>query len=209
MENEIKNIIKKRLKKENISIREISSLLENKEKTIRNYLSGNSKLPIEFIKKIMNNLKFNSKETSKLKKYLKNKDMKKEKYFDEIDLVLLKTLVKENLNIKKELEEKNERLKIYQNKNAQSNQFTYNENLKINAFKNDFNTTTKIIPLLWKLRDESVKIFSELELLLEINSDSENKKMTRGLTKVGNDLIEMGEKIKKYTLKNEILDLGE
>lgn len=88
-----------------------------------------------------------------------------------------------------------------------SNTLSYNDKLKINAFKSDFDTTTKIIPLLWKLRDETSSLFSELELLLEINSNEENIKMSKGLQKVGKDLIEMGEKIIKYSEKTIIMDL--
>ena len=86
---------------------------------------------------------------------------------------------------------------------------TYNERLKVNAFKTDFDTTTKIIPLLWKLRDETSSLFSELELLLEINSNDENIKMSKGLKKVGKDLIEIGKKIIKYSEKTIIIDLEE
>lgn len=85
----------------------------------------------------------------------------------------------------------------------------YDYNLRINAFRSDFDTTTKIIPLLWKLRDETSSLFSELELLLEINNNEENIKMSKGLKKVGKDLIEMGEKIIKYSEKTVTIDLEE
>lgn len=120
---------------------------------------------------------------------------------DLLDKIIL--LEKENERIKENLENA---LKS-PNKNAFSK--SYNEKLRINSFKSDFDTTTKIIPLLWKLRDESFALFSELELLLEINSSSENIKMSKGLKKVGKDLIMMGEKIIKYSEESIIIDVEE
>lgn len=212
---ELKKIIKNKIKIEKISIKELASLVGNKEKTVRNYLSGNSKLSIEFVKTVKLKLKFDKYEMEKIDEFIYHNRLKKEKNNFEgerisyvSELLLLKTLVEENRKIRKELEEKEELLNTYKNSNNYI-QASYNDRLKINAFKSDFDTTTKIIPLLWKLRDDSSKVFSELELLLEINNEQENKKMSIGLNKVGKDLIEMGEKIIKYSQNKEIIDLGE
>ena len=74
---------------------------------------------------------------------------------------------------------------------------------KINSFKSDFETTTKIIPFMWKLNDEVAKLFSELELLLEINNQEENRKMKIGLNKIADNLIDIGTKLKKYGENNK------
>ena len=51
--------------------------------------------------------------------------------------------------------------------------------------------------------DEVAKLFSELELLLEINNQEENKKMKIGLNKIANNLIDIGTKLKKYGENNK------
>ena len=73
----------------------------------------------------------------------------------------------------------------------------------MNSFKSDFETTTKIIPLMWKLNDEVAKLFSELELLLEINNQEENRKMKIGLNKIADNLMNIGTKLKKYGENNK------
>ena len=72
-------------------------------------------------------------------------------------------------------------------------------NNKISTFKTDHETTTRIIKTLWDLNDEANKYFSELNLLLSINSIDENIKLKKGLRTVSKNLFEMSKKIYEYT----------
>lgn len=75
---------------------------------------------------------------------------------------------------------------------------------KATVFDNDISTRTYIITKLWQLRDESQKHFQELDFLLASNALPENQKMRKGIVKVANDLIEMGEKLKKHLEIEEV-----
>ena len=57
---------------------------------------------------------------------------------------------------------------------------------------------------LWELNEKTNNIFSELDLLLSINPSEENRKMKKGLTKVGKDLIQKGKELIKYGTDSEI-----
>lgn len=202
---EVKKIIKNRIDKENLNLKEISTLTDIKIQTIRNYLSTNGKMSSKFIKNILKNVNFNEKEKEKIKLYLESLQKKMIKEIDEqLSLKFLMELLEENKRIKEELKIKNIMFNNYSKDRGK-----YDERSKKNVFGSDFDTVNKIIPLIWKLRDETTSIFSELELLLEINSEIENKKMTKGLKKIGNDLIEMGNKIIKYTYEENIIIVDE
>lgn len=202
---EVKKIIKNRINKENLNLKEISTLTDIKIQTIRNYLSTNGKMSSKFIKNILKNVNFNEKEKEKIKIYLESLQKKMIKEIDEqLSLKFLMELLEENKRIKEELKIKNIMFDNYSKDRGK-----YDERSKKNVFGSDFDTVNKIIPLIWKLRDETTSIFSELELLLEINSEIENKKMTKGLKKIGNDLIEMGNKIIKYTYEENIIIVDE
>lgn len=202
---EVKKIIKNRINKENLNLKEISTLTDIKIQTIRNYLSTNGKMSSKFIKNILKNVNFNEKEKEKIKLYLESLQKKMIKEIDEqLSLKFLMELLEENKRIKEELKIKNIMFNNYSKDRGK-----YDERSKKNVFGSDFDTVNKIIPLIWKLRDETTSIFSELELLLEINSEIENKKMTKGLKKIGNDLIEMGNKIIKYTYEENIIIVDE
>ena len=75
---------------------------------------------------------------------------------------------------------------------------------RLRATGSDLTSTSKIITMMWKLNEETDKIFSELELLLTINPNEENVKMKKGLTMVGNKLIEKGKALIRYTTSNEV-----
>lgn len=75
---------------------------------------------------------------------------------------------------------------------------------KATVFDNDISTKTYIITKLWQLRDESQKHFQELDFLLASSVLPENQKMRKGIVKVANDLIEMGEKLKKHLEIEEV-----
>ena len=202
---EVKKIIKNRIDKENLNLKEISTLTDIKIQTVRNYLSTNGRMSSKFIKSILKNVNFNEKEKEKIKFYLESLQKKMIKEIDEqISLKFLMELLEENKKIKEELKIKNI---MFSNHSKDGGK--YDERSKKNVFRSDFDTVNKIIPLIWKLRDETTSIFSELELLLEINSEIENKKMTKGLKKIGNDLIEMGNKIIKYTYEENVIIVDE
>lgn len=75
---------------------------------------------------------------------------------------------------------------------------------KATVFDNDISTRTYIVTKLWQLRDESQKHFQELDFLLASNALPENQKMRKGIVKVANDLIEMGEKLKRHLEIEEV-----
>lgn len=205
----IYNVVEQYLKAENISIYMMDKRGILSKKTLNKILKKNYvSLEEKTLKKILIFPNLNKNEKDKIKNILmskkQNKNIKKSN-----NTITAKELIEEIIELKKEnekLKEKFEKTFDILNKNFSP---TYNERLKVNAFKTDFDTTTKIIPLLWKLRDETSSLFSELELLLEINSNDENIKMSKGLKKVGKDLIEIGKKIIKYSEKTIIIDLEE
>ena len=79
------------------------------------------------------------------------------------------------------------------------------DTLKINTFKSDFETTSRIIKKLWDLNDDSSKHFSELNMLLSINDINENIKMKKCLTTVIKNLREMADKLERNLEKEDIL----
>lgn len=199
------NVVNQYLKDENISIYAINKRKILSRKTLdkilkKDYISLEEKT----LKKILTFPKLNKASKDEIKNIL---IAKKENIKKPVNNLIVRQLLEEIMNLRKENEKLKENFeKTYEVLNRRSLD-NYNDKLKNNAFRSDFDTTTKIIPLLWKLRDETSALFSELELLLAINSNEENIKMSRGLKKVGKDLIEMGEKIIKYSEKNIIIDL--
>ena len=78
---------------------------------------------------------------------------------------------------------------------------------KATVFDNDISTRTYIVTKLWQLRDDSQKHFQELDFLLASSDLPENQKMRKGIVKVANDLIEMGEKLKKHLEIEEVEEI--
>lgn len=78
---------------------------------------------------------------------------------------------------------------------------------KATVFDNDISTRTYIVTKLWQLRDESQKHFQELDFLLSSSTLSKNQKMRKGIAKVANDLIEMGEKLKRHLEIEEVEEI--
>lgn len=74
----------------------------------------------------------------------------------------------------------------------------YMDKRKETVFDNDLNTRTMIISKMWDMREKSMNSFQELDFLLSANGVSENKKIRKGLLKIANDMIEIGEKLKKH-----------
>lgn len=203
----IKEIVERYLKRENISIYKFSKESKLSIKTIEKILKNtNSNFNKNTIKKLymLKNLKRDDKKKISL---LLKEENKTKNDFKSIEIVL-SSLFKEN----EKLREENKKLETL-NLILTDNPKKYNDLLRINSFKTDFETTTKIIPLMWRLNDEVAKLFSELELLLEINNSNENKKMKVGLNKIADNLIEIAKKLKKYAedkeVEKEIIDMEE
>ena len=203
----IKEIVERYLKRENISIYKFSKESKLSIKTIEKILKNtNSNFNKNTIKKLymLKNLKRDDKKKISL---LLKEENKTKNDFKSIEIVL-SSLFKEN----EKLREENKKLETL-NLILTDNPKKYNDLLRINSFKTDFETTTKIIPLMWRLNDEVAKLFSELELLLEINNSNENKKMKVGLNKIADNLIEIAKKLKKYEedeeVEKEIIDMEE
>lgn len=78
------------------------------------------------------------------------------------------------------------------------------EDIKIvNSLKNDYETTNKIIQLVWKFNLEITKYFSELNLLLATNDVNSNKKLKKGILEISNNLKKMGIELQKYLNDDE------
>ena len=194
----IKKIVEKYLKQENISVYKFSKESKLSVKTIEKILKNtNSNFNKKTIEKLYTLKKLNSDDKKDIRLFLKDKKRKKENDIEKISIIL-SSLFKEN----KKLKEENKKLETL-NLILADKPKKYNDLLKMNSFKSDFETTTKIIPLMWKLNDEVAKLFSELELLLEINNQEENRKMKIGLNKIADNLINIGTKLKKYGENNK------
>ena len=74
---------------------------------------------------------------------------------------------------------------------------------KFMSFESDYETTNRIIKSLWELNDESAKYFSELKLLLSINSSFENIKIKKGITTVAKNLRDMSDTLLHYLNKKD------
>lgn len=194
----IKEVVERYLKQENMSIYKLSKESKLSVKTIKKMLKNTSS---NFNKKTLEKLcilkKLNSDDKKDIKLFFKDKKSKKENDIEKINIIL-SSLFEEN----KKLKEENKKLETL-NLILADKPKKYNDLLKVNSFKSDFETTTKIIPLMWKLNDEVAKLFSELELLLEINNQEENRKMKIGLNKIADNLIDIGTKLKKYGENNK------
>lgn len=204
----IKEIVERYLKQENMSVYKFSKESTLSEKTIKKILENtSSNFNEKTIEKLYKLKKLNSDDKKNIRLFLRDKKSKRENDIEKLSLIL-SSLFEEN----KKLKEENKKLETL-NLILVDKPKKYNDLLKINSFKSDFETTTKIIPLMWKLNDEVAKLFSELELLLEINNQEENRKMKIGLNKIADNLIDIGTKLKKYGENNEneehIIDMEE
>ncbi|WP_335996826.1 hypothetical protein [Fusobacterium polymorphum] len=194
----IKEIVERYLKQENMSIYKFSKESKLAVKTVEKILKNtNSNFNEKTIEKLYKLKKLNLDDKKNIRLFLRDKKSKRENDIEKLSIIL-SSLFEEN----KKLKEENKKLETL-NLILVEKPKKYNDLLKINSFKSDFETTTKIIPLMWKLNDEVAKLFSELELLLEINNQEENRKMKIGLNKIADNLIDIGTKLKKYGENNE------
>lgn len=194
----IKEIVERYLKQENMSIYKFSKESKLAVKTVEKILKNtNSNFNEKTIEKLCKLKKLNLDDKKNIRLFLRDKKSKRENDIEKLSIIL-SSLFEEN----KKLKEENKKLETL-NLILVEKPKKYNDLLKINSFKSDFETTTKIIPLMWKLNDEVAKLFSELELLLEINNQEENRKMKIGLNKIADNLIDIGTKLKKYGENNE------
>lgn len=194
----IKEVVERYLKQENMSIYKFSKESKLAVKTVEKILKNtNSNFNEKTIEKLYKLKKLNLDDKKNIRLFLRDKKSKRENDIEKLSIIL-SSLFEEN----KKLKEENKKLETL-NLILVEKPKKYNDLLKINSFKSDFETTTKIIPLMWKLNDEVAKLFSELELLLEINNQEENRKMKIGLNKIADNLIDIGTKLKKYGENNE------
>ena len=204
----IKEVVERYLKQENMSIYKFSKESKLAVKTVEKILKNtNSNFNEKTIEKLYKLKKLNLDDKKNIRLFLRDKKSKRENDIEKLSIIL-SSLFEENKELKEE-NKKLETLKLILVEKPKK----YNDLLKINSFKSDFETTTKIIPLIWKLNDDVAKLYSELELLLEINNQEENRKMKIGLNKIADNLIDIGTKLKKYGENNEneehIIDMEE
>lgn len=111
--------------------------------------------------------------------------------------------VRELLDIIDSLKKENEELLKNKTINNSPKIKSNRDFFRVNSFKNDYETTNRIIKELWDLNDVSSSHFSELNLLLSINSIEENEKLKKGIYTVSKNLQDMGNKLLKYIEKNQ------
>jgi hypothetical protein len=195
----IKSIVENYLKQENMSIYKFSKESKLCIKTIKKILENTSgKFNKNTLEKLHILKRLNSEDKKFIQSLLNEKKekkvkIKKDNNYEKINFIMV-SLIDENNKLKEE-NKKLETLKLVLSESPKK----YDDLLRVNSFKSDFETTTKIIPLMWKLNDEIAKLFSELELLLEINNQAENRKMKIGLNKIADNLTDIAIKLKKYS----------
>lgn len=209
--DKVKKIIKnyrekKKLTQENLGLEmgyskgTVKKMEGSKNKITSNFLSTFLELP-DLPKRekliIENHIKSlpykeKNKKNSKHSFVLKNDDIKKVliELFDEYNLCR-----EENATLISKKKEKNVK------------KINRNEFFKINSLMDDYETTSRIIKIMWQLNDESYKNFSELQLLLSTNDAEKNKKMKTGIETVANNIIEMGEKLLSFVNDKDIINI--
>lgn len=205
----IKEIFKRYMKQNRLSISDLSEYLEFSEGTIKTYLSGTKFVSLRFISQFLTLKKINKEDKIFLKNLLKNskeiptKKIEKNQYQKNVEnkSILIEILNEVEKNIIKEI------LKINNNSNLKIE--LNDEVRKMNSLKNDYETVNRIMKVMWVLNDESTKYFSELNLLLSTNDINSNLKLKKGILEVSNNLIKMGEKIKSYLNENSVIELEE
>lgn len=206
----IKEIFKRYMKQNRVTIADLSKLLEISEGTIRTYLSGTKFVSLKFISHFLTLKKINKEDRIFLKKLLKNSK--------EVPTIKIKKIPKENKTIGNEFDLTKSLREIEENIIKEILKINNNSNLKleledeikkINSLRNDYETVNRIMKVMWVLNDESTKYFSELNLLLSTNDINSNIKLKKGILEVSNNLIKMGEKLKSYLEENSIIELEE
>ncbi len=206
----IKEIFKRYMKQNRVTISDLSKLLEISEGTIRTYLSGTKFVSLKFISHFLTLKKINKEDRIFLKKLLKNSK--------EVPTIKIKKIPKENKTIGNEFDLTKSLREIEENIIKEILKINNNSNLKlelddeikkINSLRNDYETVNRIMKVMWVLNDESTKYFSELNLLLSTNDINSNIKLKKGILEVSNNLIKMGEKLKSYLEENSIIELEE
>lgn len=206
----IKEIFKRYMKQNRVTIADLSKLLEISEGTIRTYLSGTKFVSLKFISHFLTLKKINKEDRIFLKKLLKNSK--------EVPTIKIKKIPKENKTIGNEFDLTKSLREIEENIIKEILKINNNSNLKleledeikkINSLRNDYETVNRIMKVMWVLNDESTKYFSELNLLLSTNDINSNIKLKKGILEVSNNLIKIGEKLKSYLEENSIIELEE
>lgn len=216
----IKKILKKYIGNNDINFAILSEVTGVKKSTIKTYLSVNKLVPKKFIEKFLNLKKIDKEDRIFLEKFSKNnkeistlilkRDNKNKKVnYNNKDIEAMLDELKVGLNELKDIKILvNEFIKL--NKNDAKHDFkqNINENKKMLSLQNDYETINRAIKTMWLLNDESNKYFSELNFLLSTNSMESNLKLKKGILEISKNLIEMGEKLKKYIkIDTEIIEI--
>lgn len=186
----------------NLTQEQLANILECSKSTIvkieKNTYTGNGHKLFKQIHKL--NLKKKDFDfIEKIKPNLKNIERKKNISPLEIDLDMISRIIESSSLIKK-IEDQEIKIQQYEEKLKHFHLIETNDiktTQRIRAAHSDMTNTSQIIKLMWKLKDESSKYFSELELMLKMNKIEENEKMKKGLISVGESLIKEGEALIK------------
>lgn len=81
--------------------------------------------------------------------------------------------------------------------------------LREKAFSSNLSNTSILMKRMWELKDETSRIFSEMEMYLAMNPTKENLKMKKGLELVARTLIESGNKILHYTKDRKEIEVSQ
>lgn len=212
---EIKKIIKKYRKDNNLTQKNLAIKTGYKLNTVKKYESLKGGFSSTFLSVFLKKFKVKKEDKKLFLNYINsNGGFKKDdtqsneltwtqNIKNDLNIIFSEALEKEiskfSLEINKKMELNKELEKAHKKLILKNNKLTPGDAVREKAFKNDFSNTSLIINRMWKLNNEINEIFGELELLLEINSVEENLKMKKGLTTVGKNLISKGEKIISYT----------
>ncbi len=196
----ISEILKKYRKDNSLTQEKLAIKMNLAVSTIKKKESGRYNFTENFLETFIS-LKGIGKEDREYIKMILKSLKKKDSRVGDSDAELIKKMASKIEKLERELKLKNALLKPKKNS-------SYEEKLRNNAFVSDFDTTTRLVPLIWELRDNSFKTYSEIELLLEINDPNRNKKIKKGLTKVAKDMVKMGEGLLSYVDDDsEVIDI--
>ncbi len=204
------NLLLKVRKEIGLSQSEMATKLGYNKKYIYQVESGNTEISANILERLLtledisNELKndiknkLKDKKPSSTKKRQKKVDVKSNEYHYLIKLIIERD--KEILQLKEEIDYL-KFSKSFTHKNK-----AFEKKLKAEAFLKDSTNISLIIDRMWKLRDENMKYFSELEVLLSINNHQENLKLKKGLKTVALSLQEQSNKILSY-LDEKVIEI--
>lgn len=179
----IKEVVKRYLKQENMSVYKFS-----KEST----------LSVKTIKKILENTNSNFNKTTIKKLYvLKRLNLEDKKFIENLldKKNNKKSSGKKNrifeklLNKMEDLIEENEMLKQKVNMYniAKKENLDYASKRKVGAFGSDLESNSLLITKIWDFNENILKQWADVKLLLDINNKEKTKKMKKGLKSIASE----------------------